>query len=71
MEIHGLSPLQHEIADQIWNSESESEVEDIIAQYGSSAITVHELMIAAHYDDEIQGYEDIDLAKEVLDNLFN
>jgi len=69
MEIHGLSPLQHEIADRIWNSESESEVEDIIAQYGSSAVTVHELMIAAHYDDAIQGYDDVELAQQVIDNL--
>jgi hypothetical protein len=69
MEISGLNPLYQTLADMMWLCESEDGVQALIQEYGRPAITVYQLMVAAHYDDEIQGYEDIDLAKEVLDNL--
>ena len=69
MEIHGLSPFQRELADTLWDCQDENEVQAVIDEFGNPAVTVYQLMIAAHYDDQIQSYEDIDLAKEVLDNL--
>ena len=69
MEIHGLTQFQQDLADTLWDCENEDEIRAVIDFYGEPARTVYELMVAAHYDDEIQGYEDIGLAKEVLDNL--
>jgi hypothetical protein len=69
MEIHGLTQFQQDLADTLWDCQDENEVQAVIDEFGNPAFTVYQLMIAAHYDDEIQGYEDIDLAKEVLDNL--
>jgi hypothetical protein len=69
MEIHNLTPFQQDLADTLWDCENEHEVQAVIDEFGNPAFTVYQLMVAAHYDDEIQGYEDIDLAKEVLDNL--
>jgi hypothetical protein len=69
MEIHGLTQFQQDLADTLWDCENEDEIRTVIDFYGEPAITVYELMVAAHYDEQIQGYEDIGLAKEVLDNL--
>jgi len=69
MEISGLNPLYQTLADMMWLCEGEDEVQALIQEYGRPAVTVYELMVAAHYDEQIQSYEDIDLAKEVLDNL--
>lgn len=69
MEIHGLSPFQQELADTLWDCEDETQIQAVIDEYGNPAYTVYQLMIAAHYDEQVQTYEDIDLAKEVLDNL--
>jgi hypothetical protein len=69
MEIHGLNPLYQTLADMIWACQDEHQVQAVIDEFGNPAFTVYQLMIAAHYDDSVQSYEDIDLAKEVLDNL--
>jgi hypothetical protein len=69
MEIHGLTQFQQDLADTLWDCQDEEEIRTVIDFYGDPAYTVYQLMVAAHYDDEIQGYEDIGLAKEVLDNL--
>ena len=69
MEIHGLSPFQQELADTLWDCETEDEIRAVINEYGNPAYTVYQLMVAAHYDEQIQSHEDIDLAKEVIDNL--
>jgi len=69
MEISGLNPLYQTLADMMWNCEGADGVQALIQEYGRPAFTVYQLMIAAHYDEQIQSYEDIDLAKEVLDNL--
>jgi len=71
MEIHGLTPFQRELADTLWDCENEHEVQAVIDEYGNPAFTVYQLMIAAHYDDEIQTHEDVGLAQQVIDNLFN
>jgi len=69
MEIHGLNPLYQTLADMMWACEGEDGVQALIREYGRPAITVYELMVAAHYDDNIQTYEDVALAQHVLDNL--
>ena len=69
MELHGLSPFQQELADTLWDCETEDEIRAVINEYGNPAYTVYQLMVAAHYDEQIQSHEDIDLAKEVIDNL--
>jgi hypothetical protein len=69
MEISGLNPLYQTLADMMWDCEGNDQVQALIREYGRPAITVYELMVAAHYDDAIQTYEDVALAQHVLDNL--
>jgi hypothetical protein len=69
MDIQNLTPFQQELADTLWDCQTQGEVQAVIDEFGNPAFTVYQLMIAAHYDDSVQSYEDIDLAKEVLDNL--
>jgi len=69
MEIHGLTQFQQELADTLWDCRNEDEIRAVINEYGNPAYTVYQLMVAAHYDEQIQSHEDIDLAKEVIDNL--
>jgi hypothetical protein len=69
MEIHGLTQFQQDLADTLWDCQDEEEIRTVIDFYGEPAYTVYQLMVAAHYDEQIQSHEDIDLAKEVLDNL--
>ena len=69
MEIHGLTQFQQDLADTLWDCENENEVQAVIDEFGNPAFTVYQLMIAAHYDDEIQSYNDVELAQQVIDNL--
>jgi hypothetical protein len=69
MEIHNLTPFQQDLADTLWDCENEHEVQAVIDEFGNPAFTVYQLMIAAHYDDAIQDYDDVELAQQVIDNL--
>jgi hypothetical protein len=69
MEIQGLSPFQQELANTLWDCEDDDEIRAVIQEYGNPAYTVYQLMVAAHYDEQIQTYDDVDLANEVLDNI--
>lgn len=69
MEIHGLTQFQQDLADTLWDCQDEDEIRTVIDFYGEPAFTVYQLMIAAHYDDEIQSYDDVELAQQVIDNL--
>ena len=69
MEISGLNPLYQTLADMMWDCEGNDQVQALIQEYGRPAITVYELMIAAHYDDHIQTYEDVGLAQHIIDDL--
>ena len=69
MEISGLNPLYQTLADMMWECEGEDGVQALIQEYGRPAVTVYELMVAAHYDDAIQDYDDVELAQQVIDNL--
>ncbi len=68
--LTGLSKQQYQIADMIWNCESQEDVERLIrnlpAQYKRDAVTVHTLMIAAVLDQ----HEDItDDVKDLIDRI--
>ena len=69
MEIQGLNPLYQTLADMMWACKDDADVKALIREYGLPAITVYELMIAAHYDDHIQTYEDVGLAQHIIDDL--
>lgn len=69
MEIQGLNPLYQTLADMMWDCEGNDQVQALIREYGRPAITVYELMIAAHYDDSVQTYEDVGLAQHIIDDL--
>jgi len=69
MEIQGLNPLYQTLADMIWACETEGQVQALIDEYGRPAFTVYELMIAAHYDEQIQTFDDVALAQQVIDDL--
>jgi len=69
MEINGLSPFQQELADTLWDCENEDEIQAVINEFGNPAYTVYQLMVAAHYDEQIQSHEDVALAQQVLDDL--
>ncbi len=60
IELTGLTKQQHQIADMIWQCQSEQDVQKLIQNlpqsYKQDAVTIHQLMIAAVFDQ----YEDID-----------
>ncbi len=59
IELQGLTKQQYQIADLLWNCESQEAVEqlkqNLPAAYRRDAETIHQLMIAAVFD----GYEEI------------
>lgn len=62
MELVLQTPQQHAIADLLWAAEDQSQVDEILRTYGHAAVVVHELMIAAAFDQDM----DTDLAESVL-----
>ncbi len=54
IELTGLTKQQHQIADMIWNCESEQDVAQLIQNlppaYKKDAVVIHQLMIAAVMD---------------------
>ena len=69
MELHGLTQFQQDLADTLWDCENEDEVKTVIDFYGDPAYTVYQLMVAAHYDEKVQTFEDVALAQQVIDDL--
>lgn len=68
--LEGLSPLQIEIANVLWQIDTEAEIDSFIhtlpKRYIPEAIAVKELMVAACIDQAVEDNPDLDLAKEVL-----
>ena len=68
--LEGLSPLQIQIANVLWQIDTEAEIDSFIQtlpkRYIVEAIAVKELMVAACIDQALEDTEDLDLAKEVL-----
>ena len=71
--LEGLSPLQIEIANVLWQIDTEAEIDSFIQtlpkRYIPEAIAVKELMVAACIDQALEDTEDLDLAKEVLERF--
>ena len=71
--LEGLSPLQVEIANVLWQIDTEAEIDSFIQtlpkRYIPEAIAVKELMVAACIDQALEDLEDLDLAKEVLERF--
>ena len=67
--LTGLTRQQVQIADLIWNCDTQAEVDQLIRNmpnsYRRDAITLRELMIAAALDQ----VEDTQLARRVIQNL--
>lgn len=67
--LTGLTRQQVQIADLIWNCDTQTEVDQLIRNmptaYRRDAITLRELMIAAALDQ----VEDTQLARRVIQNL--
>jgi hypothetical protein len=69
MVLYGLSPFQQDLADTLWDCQTEGEVQAVIDEFGRPAYTVYQLMIAAHYDEQVQTADDVAMAQQVIDNL--
>jgi hypothetical protein len=69
MEISGLNPLYQTLADMMWDCEGNDQVQALIQEYGRPARTVYELMVAAHYDEQVQTADDVAMAQQVIDDL--
>jgi hypothetical protein len=63
IELHGLTKQQYQIADLLWNCESQQAVEQLKqslpAEYKRDAETIHQLMIAAVMDQYEEISEDV------------
>ncbi len=66
IELHGLTKQQYQLADLLWNCESQEDVEQLKTSlpdhYKRDAETVHQLMIAAvmdQYDDITEDVRDL------------
>jgi hypothetical protein len=66
MQIDGLTDEQIEIAETLWNCETEDEVREVIDQIGGEAYSVYQLMVAAHFDDNCT---DVSEAAEYLNSI--
>jgi hypothetical protein len=69
MELHGLTQFQQDLADTLWDCETQGQVQAVINEYGNPAFTVYQLLIAAHYDAAVQTDQDVALAQQVIDDL--
>lgn len=71
--LEGLSPLQIEIANVLWQIDTEAEIDSFIQtlpkRYIPEAIAVKELMVAACIDQAVEDNPNLDLAKEVLERF--
>jgi len=61
--LEGLTKQQYQIADMIWSCDSQADVDRLIRNlpdsYKQDAVVIHELMIAAVFDDYMEITEDV------------
>lgn len=73
IEIKGLTPLQVELADNIWACNSQEDVADFINTLPKSlkaqAKLVHELMVQAVWDDVVKNQQSFPQVQELLDSI--
>lgn len=73
IQLHGLSPLQVEIADHLWALDTKEEVKAFIAalptkHLRAQAIGLYHLMLIESLD-EVMDLDDLSLANEVIDSV--
>jgi hypothetical protein len=63
IQLEGLTKRQRQIADMIWQCETQENLEQLMsvmpAEYKRDAVTVHELMLAAVFDQQMEIREDV------------
>ena len=73
--ITGLTPLQRDLADQIWACEGTDDVAEFIdalpQRFRAQAQLVHELMIAAVWDNVVKTQQEFPEVMALLDNIKN
>lgn len=61
--LEGLTQQQYQIADLLWNCDSQEQVQTLIQsmplQYKQDAVSIHQLMIAAVMDQHTEITEDV------------
>jgi hypothetical protein len=71
MELRGLSPLQCELAERIWNMESMEEIEAWIhmmpRSVAAQALIVLQMMLAAEIDRQAE--QDLSAANAIIDRI--
>lgn len=65
MELQLSNKLQHHIADLLWKANDRKVVKDILRIYGTDAVIVLNMMLAAYYDN----VDATDLATPVLERI--
>lgn len=68
--IQGLTQRQYQIADMIWNCDSQEAVDQLIRcmppEFRKEAVSVHQLMLAAVFDQHQEITEDV---KTIIDRI--
>lgn len=63
ISLEGLTQQQYQIADLLWNCDSQQQVEALLAsmpaQYKQDAVSIHQLMIAAVMDQHTEITADV------------
>lgn len=65
MEIKFSNATQCKIADLLWAAETKEDVDKIIRVFGHDARVVHNMMVAATFDE----FAETELASQVLDKF--
>ena len=65
MEIQFKTVRQSQIADLMWEAETNEEVYKLINHFGHDAVVVYHMMVAATYDE----VTDIELAEGILKDI--
>ena len=70
IQLHGLTKQQYQIADLLWNCDSQEQVLALIQsmprEYARDAVVIHELMIAAVMDQYTEVSADV---KEIIRSI--
>ena len=70
IQLHGLTKQQYQIADMIWNCDTQEDVQRLMqampAAYKQDAIVIHQLLIAAVMDQHMDITEDV---KDIISRI--
>ena len=70
IQLEGLTKRQSQIADMIWACETQENLDTLMSvmplEYRRDAETVHELMLAAVFDQQLEIREDV---KQLIENI--